>query len=151
MKKRFFPYRIVGIGGAFSDCLELHQVKDQDHVPFLLSLPAQVSLGLIKDPANGRAILTQESEVEMRRRNRSGLLAIRFDQLNPEHMTGIIRPLHMSYFGKLSQGPNSARLVALDHSEDGPFSAMVSRDDNRPDAAPSAGLFGKAFSAYTMG
>eukprot|EP00959_Pyramimonas_sp_CCMP1952_P000081 1423-Pyramimonas_sp.AAC.1 len=42
-------FRIVASRGAVGGCLESRQLKDSDHVPLLLSLPAQAALGLAKD------------------------------------------------------------------------------------------------------
>eukprot|EP00959_Pyramimonas_sp_CCMP1952_P038476 805325-Pyramimonas_sp.AAC.1 len=64
--KKSLPRRIVASRGAVSGCLESQQLKYADHVPLSLSLPARASLGLAKDLANGRALLSQEGEVEMR-------------------------------------------------------------------------------------
>ena len=97
----------MGTRGAVSGCFESHQLKDSDHVPFLLSLPAQATLGLVKDLANGRAILDQEGEVEMCRCSRSGLLVIRLDQFDSDRVPDAVRPLHISYQAHMEDDQNT--------------------------------------------
>eukprot|EP00959_Pyramimonas_sp_CCMP1952_P114538 2394637-Pyramimonas_sp.AAC.1 len=63
--------------------LPSRQLNDQDHAPLRLSLPAQASLGVIEDFANGRAALDREGDLKMRRCRRLGLLVIRLDQSGP--------------------------------------------------------------------
>eukprot|EP00959_Pyramimonas_sp_CCMP1952_P345328 7231940-Pyramimonas_sp.AAC.1 len=101
--KKSFPFRIVASRGAASGCLESRQSKDSDHVPLSLSLPAEAPLGLAMDLASGRALLSQEGEVEMRRCARSGLLIIRLDQFDPEHVAEPVRPLRISHQAACAQ------------------------------------------------
>ena len=54
--KKRLSFRAVVSRGAVSGCLKSHQLKDSDRAPLLLSLPAQVSVGLVKDLARGRAL-----------------------------------------------------------------------------------------------
>eukprot|EP00959_Pyramimonas_sp_CCMP1952_P011598 243657-Pyramimonas_sp.AAC.1 len=58
--KKSLPFRIVASHGAVSGCLESNQLKVSDHVPLMLSLQAQASLGLAKDLTRGRAVPSQE-------------------------------------------------------------------------------------------
>ena len=62
--KKKYPFRLAGDRNAVSGCLESHELAGSDHVPFLLSLPAQSALGLVKDLVNGRVTLNQEGELE---------------------------------------------------------------------------------------
>ena len=122
--KKRFPYRLAGDRRAVSDCLESHELAGSDHVPFLLSLPAQSSLGLVKDLARGHCILDQEGEIELCRCHRTGLLVIRIDQFDPELIPTMCRPLHISY-------------TALDdHSEEEKTVLMAPRKKDTNDDHP---------------
>ena len=125
-----FPYRVVGSMGAVSGCIESNELRNQDHVPFLLSLPAQVKFGMVKNLMKGSVTLPHEDEVELCRCARSGLLVIRIDNFNIEYeqMMPTVRPLHISYTAHVPimvqkglrqpRTPPESRVGDLDHSDD---------------------------------
>ncbi len=100
--KKKFPYSIVGSSARVSGCLESHELGEADHVPLLLSLPAQSKLGLCKDLAKGTCRLGDDGEVELCRDNTSGLLVIRIDHFAGFELPKTCIPLHISYSADLS-------------------------------------------------
>eukprot|EP00959_Pyramimonas_sp_CCMP1952_P279024 5833814-Pyramimonas_sp.AAC.1 len=103
--KKAFPYRICADGGCVSGSLESHELRGQDHVPSLLSLPAQAKLGLTRNLSKGSATIPC-GEVELCRCARSGLLVVRIDQfqgLVQSAMGPSLRPLHISFVASQSQ------------------------------------------------
>ena len=100
--KKKFPYSIVGTTSRVSGCLESHELGDADHVPLLLSLPAQSKLGLCKDLAKGTCRLGDDGDVELCRDNKSGLLVIRIDHFAGFELPKTCIPLHISYAAYLT-------------------------------------------------
>eukprot|EP00959_Pyramimonas_sp_CCMP1952_P360813 7556716-Pyramimonas_sp.AAC.1 len=53
--------------------------------------------------ASGRALLSEEGVIEMRRCARSGRLIVLLDQFDPEHVAESIRPLHITHLADSHQ------------------------------------------------